>query len=103
MFKKPSMIRHEGVCFYNPHRGCPVCGENNTDVLENAKFLVANNFEALSQKVSGCPACIVSATIRLNEEKLDSEYWHFDYKEAKENWEQEKRDLERQEQEFSTY
>lgn len=55
MFKKPSMARHEGVCFYNPHRGCPVCGENNTDVLENAKFLVVNNFEALSKKVNGCP------------------------------------------------
>jgi len=83
-FKKPSMARHEGVCFSNPNRTCPEC-EDWGDVAENIKVLEEKGLDALKDHVKGCPACTMSAVIQSNKRGLSHQEAYVRYDDYKED------------------
>lgn len=96
MFTKPAMIRHEAICFANPHRSCPVCGCEDTNVELLKESLEKKGMEGLKQDTMNCPACIASA-VRLN--NISGGDWiEFDYKAAMAAFNAEEIALEREEE-----
>ena len=103
MFTKPAMIRHEAICFANPHRSCPVCGCEDANVELLKESLEKKGMEGLKQDAMNCPACMASA-VRLanvgedrNDE--DGDWIYFDYKAAMAAFNAEKMALEMEEEE----
>lgn len=95
-FKAPAMARHEQVCFSNPTRECPECGEKKTDVKANSEFLKAQSkypslseagaIEATREHVHNCPACLMSAVLMHNRENPDDFIYYGTYAEDMAEW-----------------
>lgn len=88
------MARHEQVCFSNPTRECPECGEKKTDVRTNFLFLKSQRpqltsegaIEATRAFVSNCPACLMSAVLMHNRENPDDFIYYGTYAEDMAEW-----------------
>lgn len=86
-FTIPGMNYHESICFRNPHRDCPVCADEETDVAKNVALLEKldrNPYRLLVELC--CPAC-VSAAIAQLKINLGEEHIEFDYKKEIEEYE----------------
>lgn len=88
---KSATMRHEGMCFRNPIRWCPICGDertdggyNPTDVSKNVTLLKEFDLDAakLLEHIE-CPACVMSAILQcVGKRKItnDEDFIKFDYK-----------------------
>lgn len=69
MFKKPSMARHELVCYRNPKRVCHRCNNNPDHCItgERKRELIdlARNRKPIATKASECPDCLMAYCIRF--------------------------------------
>jgi len=79
------MHQHEGICFFNPTRGCPVFDAQTTDVAANVKRLETMTPEELLKKIM-CPACVCAAVAVANKGADSDEFISFDYKAALAAW-----------------
>jgi hypothetical protein len=91
MFKRPSMEKHESVCFQNPQRkcwGCEFHGDIETAPMpELIAALEKDGLPSLRVAAHNCPACIMAALIQQGKsdpagEKLpaDVQPFAFNYK-----------------------
>jgi hypothetical protein len=84
--------RHESVCFFNPHRGCLVCGLERTEVALNVALLEHMTPDDLL-KTGVCPACVCAAVAVFNKNAAPfehdtgySERITFEYQKALDEW-----------------
>ncbi len=83
MFQKPSMAKHERVCFHNPTRACWACeydgGIETTPMPALIAALETGGLPALRIAANNCPACIVSAMIQQRKADPGAERFTIDY------------------------
>lgn len=104
MFKKPSMERHEAICYRNPARKCLRCDNRPEHAIskERLKSIIEDG-ERCEAEGGECPDCLMAAMIQNNtkpsaawrdgevcpeyrKEQFDSDRSHWDEEHRSEHW-----------------
>lgn len=101
------MSRHESTCIKNPTRSCYMCGEDKPEVSRHVALLKASEssvetLDRLRDLCGNCPLCMFAA---ISQAGLVSDYGYqsgtgellFNYKEERDEFQAEMRDLSRRE------
>lgn len=93
---KPSMVRHETMCAYNPARVCPLCKAEREEQRPLADIIAAleTGLDAARDAANHCPACLLAAVVQSRRaleaagelDKGDPYVPDFKYKDELQTW-----------------